>query len=156
MQNQSKDGVRELRVLSACSMNSQSLPRFSRINSLKKGKSGKIWHDNVYYIPLAGWILRIYPCSLKFTEKNRSKDGIWELRILSTCSMNSLSLPCFSWINSLKKGKSGKIWHDNVYYIPLAGWILRIYPCSLKFTEKNRSKDGIWELRILSTCSMNS
>lgn len=31
-----QDGIRELRVLSACSMNSQSLPRFSRINSLKK------------------------------------------------------------------------------------------------------------------------
>ena len=41
--------------------------------------------------------------------KNQSKDGIWELRVLSTCSMNSQSILCFSGINSLKNGKSGKI-----------------------------------------------
>ena len=52
--------------------------------------------------------------------ENRGKDGIWELRVLSTCSMDSQSLLCFSLINSLKKGKIGvKIGYDNVGYIPL-------------------------------------
>ena len=110
LKNQSKDGIWELQVLSTCSMNSQSLPCFSGINSLKNGKSGKIWHDKVGYIPLAGWILRNCPASLEFTKKmeNLSKDGIRELRVISTCSMNSQSLPCFFGINSSKNGKSGQ------------------------------------------------
>ena len=74
--------------------------------------------------------------------KNQSKNGIWELQVLSTCSMNSQRLPCFSGINSLKNGKSGKIWHDNIGYIPLAGWILRNCPCSLEFTKKKMQKTG--------------
>ena len=110
LKNQSKDGIWKLRVLSTCSMNSQSLPSFSGINSLKNGKSEKIWHDKVGYIPLAGWILRNCPASLEFTKKmeNLSKDGIRELRVISTCSMNSQSLPCFFGINSSKNGKSGQ------------------------------------------------
>ena len=127
LKNQSKDGIWELRVLSTCSMNSQSLLYFSRINSLKNGKSGKIWHDKVGCIPLAGWILRNCPASLEFTKKmeNLSKDGIRKLRVISTCSMNSQSLPCFFGINSSKNGKSGQ-------------------------------KDWIWQRRIYSTYGMNS
>ena len=36
--------------------------------------------------------------------ENRDKDGIWELRVLSTCSVNSLNLPRFSRIYFKKMG----------------------------------------------------
>ena len=58
--------------------------------------------------------------------------------------MNSQSLPCFSGINSLKNGKSGKIWHDKVGYIPLAGQILRNCPASLEFTKKMEKSEQRW------------
>ena len=53
IENRGKDGIWELRVSSTCSMNSQSLPYFSGINSLKKWKIWvKIGYVNLGYIPL--------------------------------------------------------------------------------------------------------
>ena len=39
--------------------------------------------------------------SIEFSEKkmgNRGKDSIWELRVLSTCSMNAQNLPLFFFL----------------------------------------------------------
>ena len=42
-------------------------------------------------------MLRIYPVFLEFTDQmeNRGKDGLWELTVLATCSMNAQNLPFF-------------------------------------------------------------
>ena len=67
-------------------MNSQSLPRFSRTNSLKQRKIGaKIWHDNLAYIPLAWWIVRTNPVFLEFIEikiADRLKIGYGNLKCI--------------------------------------------------------------------------
>ena len=57
-------------------------------------------------------MLRNCPGSLEFTKKmeNQSKDGIREIRVISTCSMNSQSLPWFFGINLLKMENRGKDW----------------------------------------------
>ena len=39
--------------------------------------------------------------------KNRGNDGIWELRVLSTCSVNSQNFPRFARIYWKKKWKIG-------------------------------------------------
>ena len=136
LKNQSKDGIWELRVLSTCSMNSQSLPCFSGINSLKNGKSGKIWHEKVGYIPLGGWILRNCLASLE------------------------LEFTLFFWNSFVKKWKIGaKIGYDNIVYISLTVWILITYPVFLELIEikmEDRVEDWIWKLRMHSTYGMNS
>ena len=58
--------------------------------------------------------------------ENRSKDGIWELQVLSTCSMNSQSLPLlFLELTYHKKRKIGvKIGYDYLGCIPLTVWVI--------------------------------
>ena len=52
---------------------------------------------------MATWdlIFRFYPVFLEFVEKmeNRGKDSVWEVWVLSTCSMNAQNLPRFSKIH---------------------------------------------------------
>ena len=66
-----------------------------------------IWQLGIYSI----WRItfQILPCFLSNSLKkmeNRSKNSIWELRVLFTCSMNAQNLPRFSRIH-LSNGKSG-------------------------------------------------
>ena len=80
-------------------MNSQSLPRFPRTNSLKERKiKVKIWHKNLGYITLAWWIVRTYIVFLEFVEQkeNQGKDWTLQVMILTTRGKNCHDLPRFS------------------------------------------------------------
>ena len=83
-------------------MDSQSLPSFSRTDSLKQRKIGlKIWHDNLGYIALAWWIDGTYPVFLKFVEQmeNQGKDWTLQVMIFTNCGKNCHDLPRFSRVN---------------------------------------------------------
>ena len=89
-------------------MNSQSLPRFPRTNSLKERKIGvKIWHNNLGYITLAWWIVRTYIVFLEFVEQkeNQGKDWTLQVMILTTRGKNCHDLPRFSRVNWTNRGK---------------------------------------------------
>ena len=88
-------------------INSQSLPRFPRTNSLKERKiKVKIWH-NLGYIPLAWWIVRTYPVFLEVVEQmeNQGKDWTLQVMILTTRGKNCHDLPRFFRVNSTNWGK---------------------------------------------------
>lgn len=64
-------------------INSQSLPRFPRTNSLKERKIKiKIWHNNLGYIPLAWWIVRTYPVFLEVVEQMENQGKDWTLQAM--------------------------------------------------------------------------
>ena len=100
-------------------MNSQSLPRFSRTNSLKQRKiEVKIWHDNLGYIPLAWRIVRTYPVFLEFVEQmeNQSEDWTLQVMILTTSRKNCHDLPRFSRVNCTNRGKDW-IWKSYIIHL---------------------------------------
>ena len=89
-------------------INSQSLPRFPRTNSLKERKiKVKIWHNNLGYIPLAWWIVRTYPVFLEVVEQmeNQGKDWTLQVMILTTRGKNCHDLPRFFRVHSTNWGK---------------------------------------------------
>ena len=64
-------------------MNSQSLPRFPRTNSLTERKIGvKIWHNNLGCISLALWIVRTYIVFLEFVEQKENQGKDWTLQVM--------------------------------------------------------------------------
>ena len=72
--------------------------------------------------------------------ENRGKDGIWELRVLSTCSVNSQNLPHFARIYwNLKMENLGK---DGIWELRLLSTCSinsRSLPC---FSGINSLKNG--------------
>ena len=79
MENRGKDGIWELRVLFSCSVNSQNVPRFSRIYGKKNGKSGK---DRIWQV----------------SRINMINSNWWK---------HFQNVPRFSIIHPKKNGKSG-------------------------------------------------
>ena len=82
---------------------------------------------------------------------NRGKDSIWELRVLSTCSMNAQNLPLFllKFTDQMENWGEEGIWELTV----LAGRILKIYTVFLEFIEF--IEKFIWHVGIYSFYEMN-
>ena len=121
---------------------------------VNRGKDG-IWELNV--LATCRWIRRINPVSLEFIEKK------WRIG-LKIGYGNLGSIQFGGWILRFypvflefveKNGKSG---YGYFGHYPLVAWMLRVYLVFLKFTDQmeNRGKDGIWKLRVLATCGLNS
>lgn len=80
MGNRGKDGIWELME--------------NRVRDWLYGNLGSINSENK--------LLDFTPFFIKFTEKKKDgNSGIWELRVLFTCSMNAQNLPRFSKIQRL-------------------------------------------------------
>ena len=119
-----------------------------------RGKDG-VWELNV--LGTCRWIRRINPVSQEFIEQK------WRIG-LKIGYGNLGSIQFGGWILRFypvflefveKNGKSG---YGYFGHYPLVAWMLRVYLVFLKFTDQmeNRGKDGIWKLRVLATCGLNS
>ena len=130
-------------------INSQSLPRFPRTNSLKQRKiKVKIWHNNLGYIPLAWWIVRTYPVFLEVVEQmeNQGKDWTLQVMILTTRGKNSLFVAIYPVFLELIQQIGVKIGY---------GKVMILSTCRLVQKMENWGEDWIWHVRIYSTCWIN-
>ena len=125
-----KDYISQVGINFTCRVNCPILPHFYRILGKMQKAGTKIEYNKLGCIPLTGWILRFYPVFSELTKEteNRGEDWLWKARMYPTCGINCQILFYLSLINE-KNGKLGS----------------RFDMAKLE----TRSKDSIWELRVL-------